>query len=81
MRGDGLEKSINFIMGDVQQSINGRRKQRGRGRPEKRWMDVVREMTGLPLYKLRKETRDREMWRRRRIIAVARGRSRLDGTE
>jgi len=52
-----------------------------RGRPRTRWMDDVREMTGLSLYKLREETRDREMWRRSRITAVTRGRSRLDGTK
>jgi len=72
MRGDGLEKSIMMGMDDGS---------RGRGRPQTRWIDEVREMTGLPLYKLREETRDREMWRRRRIIAVTRGRSRLDGTK
>jgi len=71
MRGNGLEKSIIMGMGDGS---------RGRGRPRTRWIDEVREMTGLSLYKLREETRDREMWKRR-IIAVTRGRSRLNGTK
>jgi len=65
MRGDGLEKYIMVGMGDGS---------REKGRPRTRWMDEVREMTGLPLYKLREETSDREMWRSR-IIAVTRGRS------
>jgi len=52
----------------------------GRGGPRTMWMDEVREMTGLSLYKLREETRDRDM-RRRRIIDDTRGRSRLDGTK
>jgi len=43
-------------------------------------MGEVREMMGLSLYKLREETRDRDMWRRN-IIAVTRGRSRLDRTK
>jgi len=43
-------------------------------------MDEVQEMTELSLYKLREEMRDNEICRRR-IIAVTRGRSRLDGTK
>jgi len=37
---DGLETSIMMCMGDGS---------RGRGRPRMRWMDEVREMTGLSL--------------------------------
>jgi len=40
MIGDELEKSIMMGMGD---------EIRGRGRPRPRWMDEVREMTGLLL--------------------------------
>jgi len=40
MRGDGLEKSIMMGMGD---------RSRGRGNPRPRWMDEIREMTGLSL--------------------------------
>jgi len=65
MRGDEHEKFMTRGMGD---------RSRGRGRPRTRWMDEVREMTGLSLYKLREETREREMWRSR-IIAVTRGSS------
>jgi len=53
MRSDGLEKSIMMDMGDGSKE---------RGRPRTRWMDEVREMTGLSLYKLTEETGDRKMW-------------------
>ena len=41
------------------------RKKRGRGRPPKRWSDLIKEDTGLPLATAEKYARDRENWRRK----------------
>ena len=51
--------------------------QRGRGRPRTRWLDEVKEDTGLTLAKLRLVARDRMKWRAL-CKEVARGRPRLD---
>jgi len=46
---------------------------RGRGRPTKRWLDEIGEITGLNLQKLVTSTRDREQCRRL-VNVVTRGR-------
>ncbi|PIK39650.1 reverse transcriptase-like [Apostichopus japonicus] len=51
---DSLEKSLMVGMGD------GSRK---RGRPRARWMDGVKQATGLTLDRLRGATRSRQDWR------------------
>ena len=67
---DSLEKSIMVGMGD------GSRK---RGRPRARWMDGVKQATGLTLDGLRGATRSRKDWRMK-VMVITRGRTRLDGT-
>jgi len=55
LRGEGLDKSIMLGMGN---------ECRGRGRARNRWLDEIREITGLNLQKLVTATGDREQWRR-----------------
>ena len=70
MRSDGLEKSIMLGMGAGQ---------RKRGRPRRRWMDEVKDITGKSLQELKEMARDRDMWRIM-VRAVTKGRMRPDGT-
>jgi len=65
LRGDGLEKSIMLGMGN---------ECRGWGRPKNRWLNKIREITGLNLQKLVTATADREQWRRL-VNVVTRGRT------
>ena len=51
MRSDGLEKGM----------MLGRRR---RGRPRRRWMDEVHDVTGMKLAELRDVTKERKQWRR-----------------
>src|SRR5713101_6211333 len=66
-----LEKTI--MLGKV----GGRRR---RGRQRTRWMDGIREGTGMSLQQLRDIVKDRSTWREL-IHGVTRSRRRLDGTE
>ena len=70
MRANGLEKSIMLGMGQGQ---------RGRGRPRTRWLDEIQSTTGLYLQELSVAVQDRNRWRAR-VMEVARGRPRPDGT-
>ena len=38
-------------------------KKRKRGRPYKRWLDLIKEDTGLPVAAAEKYTKDRKRWR------------------
>ena len=54
MRSDGLEKGMMLARGDV----------RRRGRPRRRWMDEIHEVTGMKLEELRDVTTERKHCRR-----------------
>src|SRR6218665_2389810 len=54
MRSDGLEKGMMLAHGD------GRRR---RGRPRRKWMDEIHEVTGMKLAELRDMTAERKHWR------------------
>ena len=69
-RSEGMEKDI--MMGYV----DGTRR---RGRPRKRWIDTVKELTGTTIKNMVKAAEDRREWRKKTMM-VARGRMRLDGT-
>jgi exonuclease III len=70
MRSNGLEKDIMTGMGE------GKRE---RGRPRTRWLDEIKERTGLSLQELKEAVRDRVGWRGK-VMDVTRGRHRPDGT-
>src|SRR6218665_3081851 len=69
MRSDGLEKRMMVEHGD------GRRR---RGRPRRKWMDEIHEVTGMKLAELRDVTAEIKHWRRM-VKTVARTR-RVDST-
>src|SRR6218665_2192033 len=69
MRSDGVEKRMMLAYGD------GRRR---RGRPRRKWMDEIHEVTGMKLAELRDVTAKRKHWRRM-VKTVARTR-RVDST-
>src|SRR6218665_731998 len=69
MRSDGLEKRMMLAHGD------GRRR---RGRPRRKRMDEIHEVTGMKLAELRDVTAERRHWRRM-VKTVARTR-RVDST-
>jgi len=50
-----------------------------RGRPRRRWLDELVEVTGLSLQHPKEAARDRNGWRKL-IHVVTKGRDRLDGT-
>jgi hypothetical protein len=68
VRADGLEKSIMLGMGDGH---------RNRGRPRRRWLEDITELTGLRLQELKMAARDRRGWREM-VRVVTRGCSRPD---
>jgi hypothetical protein len=71
MRRDAsLEKALILAMSDGKQR---------RGKPRTRWMDKIKEATGLDMQQLAELTRDRNEWRKK-VMAVTRGRIRPDGT-
>src|SRR6218665_667308 len=55
LRSDGLEKRMMLACRE------GRRR---RGRPKRRWMDEIHEVTGIKLAELRDATIERKQWRR-----------------
>ena len=55
MRSGGLEKRMMLAHGD------GRRR---RGRPRRKWMDEIHEVTGMKLVELRDVTEQRKRWRK-----------------
>src|SRR6218665_2889474 len=67
MRSDGLEKRMMLACGE------GRRR---RGRPRRRWMDEIHEVTGMKLAELRYTMIERKQWRR--LVMVV---SRVSGTD
>src|SRR6218665_3083871 len=69
MRSDELEKRMMLACGV------GRRR---RGRPRRRWMDEIHEVTGMKLTELRDVTTERKIWRKM-IKTIARTR-RVDST-
>src|SRR6218665_410730 len=62
MRSDGLEMEMMLACGE------GRRR---RGRPRRRWLDEIHEVTGMKLAELRDVTTERKQ-RRRLVVVVAR---------
>ena len=68
MRSDGLEKRMMLAHGD------GRR----RGRPRRKWMDELHEVTGMKLAELRDVTTERKIWRKM-VKTIART-QRVDST-
>ena len=56
--------------------VEGRRK---RGRPRIKWMDGIKDLTGLNLAELREAVRERQQWRNR-TMDITRSRTRLGGT-
>ena len=54
MQSDGLENGMMLAHGD------GRR----RGRPRRKWMDEIHEVTGMKLVELRDVTTERKIWRK-----------------
>ncbi len=53
-----------IILALVKSAMKGDfRKKRGRGRPPKRWTDLIREDTALPLSTAEKYSKDRLKWR------------------
>ena len=69
MRSDGLEKRMMMAHGE------GRRR---RGRPRRKWMDEIHEVTGMKLAKLRNVTTERKIWRKM-VKTIART-QRVDST-
>src|SRR6218665_956111 len=55
MRSDGLEKKVMLAHGD------GRRR---RGRPRRKWMDEIHEVTGMKLAELKDVKTERKIWRK-----------------
>src|SRR6218665_2838575 len=55
MRSDGLKKRMMLAHRD------GRRR---RGRPRRKWMDEIHQVTGMKLAELRDVTRERKIWRK-----------------
>jgi len=70
MRSDGMEKGMMLAHGD------GRR--RRRGRPRRKWMDEIHEVTGIKLAEIRDVLKERKQWRRL-VKTVARA-QRVDST-
>ena len=54
IRRDGLQRSL------LEGKINGKR---GRGRPKMKWIDNIKEWTGLTYYECVRRSGDRELWR------------------
>jgi len=69
MRLDGLEKGMMLAHGD------GRRR---RGRPRRKWIDEIHEVTGMKLAELRDVTTDRKQWRS--MVKTATRTQRVDST-
>ena len=70
VRGKGLESMVMLGMGSGT---------RGRGRPRRRWLDDLTEVTDLRIQQLKDAAEDRQGWREL-VHVVTRGRDRLDGT-
>src|SRR6218665_328041 len=70
MRSYGLEKGIMRSHGD------GRR--RKRGRPRRKWMDEIHEVTGMKPAELRGVTTERKQWRR--LVKTVARTQRVDST-
>src|SRR6218665_265793 len=69
MRSDGLEKRMMLAFRD------GRRR---RGRPRRKWMDEMHEVTGMKLAELGDVTTERKIWRKM-VKTIART-QRVDST-
>src|SRR6218665_2485758 len=69
MRSDGLEKRMMLAHGD------GKRR---RGRPRRKWMGKIHEVTGMKLAELRDVTTERKIWRKM-VKTIART-QRVDST-
>ena len=59
--------------------LGGMRGKRRRGRPRTKWLDTIKDVKGPSINIMRRDTRERVEWRGA-TAAVARGRTRLDGT-
>jgi len=69
MRSDGLEKGKMLAQGD------GKRR---RGRPRRKWMDEIHEVTGIKLAELRDVTTERKQ--RRGLVKTGARVQRVDST-
>ena len=70
IRARGMEKDI--ILGTVEGT-------RRRGSHRTRWLDVLKEFTGMSLHQLNETAMNRSEWRSF-VQRIARSRKRLDGT-
>ena len=70
VRASGMEKDI--MLGRVEGT-------RRRGRQRTRWLDVLKEFTGMSLHQLNETAMNRSEWRSF-VQRIARSRKRLDGT-
>ena len=59
--------------------LGGMRGKRRRGRPRTKWLDTIKDVKGPSINIMRRDARERVEWRGA-TAAVARGRTRLDGT-
>ena len=59
--------------------LGGMRGKRRRGRPRTKWLDTIKDVKGPSINIMRRDARERVEWRGA-TVAVARGRTRLDGT-
>ncbi|KAI0221995.1 hypothetical protein LSAT2_026737 [Lamellibrachia satsuma] len=59
--------------------LGGMRRKRRRGRPRTKWLDTIKDVKGPSINIMRRDARERVEWRGA-TAAVARGRTRLDGT-
>src|SRR6266568_485313 len=71
VRGKGLESMVMLGMGSGT---------RGRGRPRRRWLDDLTEVTDLRIQQLKDAAEDRQGWREL-VHVVTRGRDRLGSEE
>jgi len=70
VRDEGLEKAVMLGMGGGIRS---------RGRPRRRWLNEVVEVTGLSLQHLKEAAREGNGWKEL-IHVITKGRDQLDGT-
>ena len=63
----------------IKAALRGMRGKRRRGRPRTKWLDTIKDVKGPSINIMRRDARERVEWRGV-TAAVARGRTRLDGT-
>ena len=70
MRSSGIEKDVMLL------KVEGTRR---RGRQRTRWLNSLKEITGMKLYELKEKAMNRIDWRKF-VQRIAKSRQRLDGT-